>query len=599
MKKKLRLAIIDSGVSENINFNNNTFCGYSISNNGNRILHDECLDQIGHGTAIVNIISQNIDDIEIDMFKIYYDKFETDEGMFISSLMYISEHNSYDVLHISSGIIQPSNYWDLHNICARIASVGTIIVAAFDNMGAISYPSAFPFVIGVDLSSDKLALNEYEYVENSIVNIRTSSSMHRLKWISSSIILAQGTSYSSAYITLKVLYLLRKKVRGLNNILIELKKDAVRILGSKPYLTYDNSFVSQITKAIVFPFNKEIHSIARYKSEVPFEILGFYDSKYSLNIGKKIYDLDNSILLEDVIQEFNAINWKDDFDTVILGHIEKLCSLSNINYIDIVAENCKKYHKKIFSFDKIDKEFFFYPKVTLDMVPKNRFGKLRCISTPILGVFGTSSKQGKFTLQMMLKLELNKMGYQVGHLSTEPQGALLSADRVYPMGYNSTVEIQGIQAITLLSEYMWEISCSNTYDLIIVGSQSGTLPYSCYNLSYIPMYQRDFIIGTQPDYIVLCVNPHDSCEYIIRTIKYIESLIDTKVIAVVVFPILQENASFGINYKSVKLNDKEMKLVINKVKKETGLKTFALDRKDNIIQLTNEIIKSFAEHEHD
>lgn len=42
-----------------------------------------------------------------------------------------------------------------------------------------------------------------------------------------------------------------------------------------------------------------------------------------------------------------------------------------------------------------------------------------------------------------------------------------------------------------------------------------------------------------------------------------------------------------------------MKLVINKVKKETGLKTFALDRKDNIIQLTNEIIKSFAEHEHD
>ena len=99
---------------------------------------------------------------------------------------------------------------------------------------------------------------------------------------------------------------------------------------------------------------------------------------------------------------------------------------------------------------------------------------------------------------------------------------------------------------------------------------------------------------------MLCVNPHDSCEYIIRTIKYIESLIDTKVIAVVVFPILQENASFGINYKSVKLNDEEMKLhIIAVVQKETGLKTFALDRKDNIIQLTNEIIKSFAEHEHD
>lgn len=45
-------------------------------------------------------------------------------------------------------------------------------------------------------------------------------------------------------------------------------------------------------KAIVFPFNKEMHSVVRYREELSFEIVGIYDSKYTLKVGKRICDIE-------------------------------------------------------------------------------------------------------------------------------------------------------------------------------------------------------------------------------------------------------------------------------------------------------------------
>lgn len=47
------------------------------------------------------------------------------------------------------------------------------------------------------------------------------------------------------------------------------------------------------------------------------------------------------------------------------------------------------------------------------------------ISTPVLAVCGTSSKQGKFTLQLELRKRFCEMGYKVGQIGTEPNSLLL------------------------------------------------------------------------------------------------------------------------------------------------------------------------------
>ena len=91
---------------------------------------------------------------------------------------------------------------------------------------------------------------------------------------------------------------------------------------------------------------------------------------------------------------------------------------------------CIENKVNVYSFDSLDycahlfmKENspirVFWPSVRKCNVPQNTFGKLYKISKPVLGVFGTSSCQGKFTLQILLKELLEKSGYAVGHIGTD------------------------------------------------------------------------------------------------------------------------------------------------------------------------------------
>ena len=52
--------------------------------------------------------------------------------------------------------------------------------------------------------------------------------------------------------------------------------------------------------------------------------------------------------------------------------------------------------------------------------------------------------------------------------------------------------------------------------------------------------QHEFILATEPDAILLCVNIFDDDGYIRNTIKYIESIIDSDVIGLVLFPLQRE-----------------------------------------------------------
>lgn len=65
-----------------------------------------------------------------------------------------------------------------------------------------------------------------------------------------------------------------------------------------------------------------------------------------------------------------------------------------------------------------------FPHAGKNMMPKNRFGKLRKSSKPVVGIFGTSSSQGEFTLQVKLYHELSLQNYYVGFIATEPSGYL-------------------------------------------------------------------------------------------------------------------------------------------------------------------------------
>ena len=89
--------------------------------------------------------------------------------------------------------------------------------------------------------------------------------------------------------------------------------------------------------------------------------------------------------------------------------------------------------------------------------------------------------------------------------------------------------------VSYLNSAINSISQKNV-DIIISGCQSGTVVNDFGNVNYYTFSQNEFLLGTLPDAVVLCVNSYDEPVYIKRTIQYIESCVEGKVVALVLYP---------------------------------------------------------------
>lgn len=374
---------------------------------------------------------------------------------------------------------------------------------------------------------------------------------------------------------------------------------------AKKVINFNNPFVDRkffcIDKAIVLPFNKENHSLARFSNELDLRIEGFYDFKHFLKCGKSVKQIIHSDLETDfIIKNVNKINWDDDFDTLILGHIKDIIEIIGDEPIINILHNCKLYNKKIYAYDdflkkKYPKEIneieFFYPSITVDMLPQGRLGKLWDISTPILGVFGTRTQQGKFTLQQSIRYQMKEMGYNCGYLATEPTGYLFGADEVFAYGYNSSVELSDAESVIYLNELLHNIDLKRK-DIIITGGQSGIVPYDYGNMSRVLTGQTSFMFGTHPDAAIVCVCYDDELSYIHRSIQYLEAGCNTNVIALMLFPIKKQMYFTG-QYKDVYIeNTEEYDKCISDLMNKFRMPVFGFG-KEGILKCVNRIIEFF------
>ena len=355
-------------------------------------------------------------------------------------------------------------------------------------------------------------------------------------------------------------------------------------------------------RAIVYPFNKEMHSIACFESLLKIDVVGYYDHRISINNHKKVCNVLEHSSCEKIIKPISELDWTGDFDLVVCGHCDTISSLTQTNDLNSIITNCLKYNKKLYSFDDPsryaskysydDKNCIYYPYIDKSMVIRNRFQKLRKSGKPVLGVYGTSSRQGKHTLQLYLRMGLAKRGYKVGQLGTEPHGYLFGFDFVYPMGYNSSVYVNGYDAINVLNEAMWDIERLDP-DIIITGCQSGTVPYNINYLSNISLSSFDFYLGTAPDAVILCVNPFDQKKYIEKSIKFLEGLGNAKVIAIAIFPSVRKSNGFESDI-NIKIDDEELDIIRMDFEQSFNVATF-INQKESVDKMCNEVIKFFRE----
>ena len=599
------IVIIDSGVNLNHTaLRDDDLMGINLSFENNDLkLSNNFNDYYGHGTAIYNIIRKHSPLSKIFNIKIFNSDDLIEENNLIAALLYIKKNISCKVVNLSLGLKLCDDINTLQQICSDIAASGVILVSAFDNDGCYSFPAAFDNVIGVDSSYECKSAFDFEIVEGSPINIRAKGGLQRVAWSEEKNIVLGGSSFACAYISAYVANLIKERPLEFNEIIENIKNNSKIAYPKKEYVKTSDEFFD-IKRAAIFPFNKEMHSLVRFSDKLIFEISDIYDLRQSGRVGANIKNLVDDSELDSaknfIIKDIQKIDYSS-IDTIILGHVEEINRMLKKDIRREIILNAIKNYVNIFSFDPLGYyvELFkdrnskvFYPKVDISDVPQNSFGKLYNISKPVIAVFGTSSKQGKFSLQIILKNILEKSDYKVGTIGTEPQSLLFGMDYVYPMGYNAPISIDEHSSLILLNKMLYNL-CDSDNEIIIVGSQSNSVPYNFMNTSSFPLKQHSFLLGIQPDAIILCVNPHDDIKYISNTIKYLEGATDSKVISIVLFPMSIQNDWRCIFDSKVKISKENFKLISSQIYEQTKLPIYKLGDETDMIKLGNLIIDFF------
>ncbi len=569
-------------------------------------IRDGCMDILGHGTAVCGIIHKHAPEAKILMIKIINDLADgIEEGQLFFILNYIYDNVKCSIINLSLGLNLVQDGHQLYQICLKLKKRGIAIIAAFDNSGAISYPAVFDCVYGVE-ACDACAKTDEIIVSNSnIVNLCAYGKAQRVLWRNASYTISGGNSYACAHATGVILKAQLENPQWSISDIIE------KISHSRLEFTVSTSFnrkppCDQYKRVVLYPFNKEMHSLVRFENHLSYKIVDIYDTKYSVRVGAYT----NTLLgifneKNHKIRNINNIEW-DSFDTLVVGHTGKISDVANDRVIaseDLIKEALRR-NKNVYAFDEyknrveLAENFGRYFSPTMDFKKEligcmQPFGKLYKISTPVLGIFGTSSKQGKFTLQLILRLLFLKKGYTVAQLGSEPTSYLLGMDACYHFGYGSGEAANVAYSVAYLNGTMHELDLLNR-DIILTGCQSNTISNEINNINDLTFPQMSFLYGTQPDGIVLCVNEFDDRQYIKRTMLFLEALIPCKVIAAVLFPLSFADAMTGIYGKRRRLDADELSFICSSLESDINLPVYVLGDDIHMNHLLDKIIEFYT-----
>lgn len=531
----MRIVVIDSGYNCGPK---NGFDGVSIEKHGdNYCVTKDISDAEGHGTKVVDILLRYGRNIQLFIVKIATDNLDDDEHteILMYALEYAATKINPDIINISMGLEHCYRYLEFSKLCDKIRDGGIYIVAAYSNTGSNSYPAVFNSVIGVDWCIDCDKISQYILVERlDKVDIRCSISININRFD------YRGNSFLAPYISALINNILEKSSdKSYESLKAELIKGAYKVVKQVPNeFKYTNT---RIRKAILFPYNKEIKSLVINRKMIDFKIEGIYDIKYSPNfhehiqIGSSYYYIEN----------YKNIQWENDFDTVVLGHVQQLSKIIKKDLTGYFIQKSKEYGKFLYSFDDMSSyvdvsNMIYYPRIDHHSFQDLHFGKLFHIPIPVLVVLGTRSRQGKFFVQQKIREYFDQKGASVGYLSTEPSGFLIGADAVYPIGYGANVHLSTSEQISC-ANYLLNDIAQKGKDIIITGGQSQIINNAFGNVHGYPIEQYAFLLACEPDEVVLCVSYDDDIEYITKSIQFIESVAEISIIAIVLSHIVLDN----------------------------------------------------------
>lgn len=543
-----RVAIIDSGIDASHAGVGDVAGGVRIQmgEGGEVVVSDDYADCAGHGTACAGIIRKKAPDAALYGVRIFDDSLMADGQALIAAIQWCVD-NAMDVVNLSLGTADVTFKRSLQAACRKAVEAGVILVAAESNDGRESYPAVFPEVIGVTGGAIHVRDGFY-YRKGQSIECVARGDEQRVCWLNGKYIMTGGNSFAAPHIVGIVARLLKQHPNSsVQKIRLLLREKAIRETPKNENTSQASRPTSQnvsqadyswIQKAALYPYNKEMHSLVRYREMLDFEIVGVGDP-----LGKGMGGKDAGKVIDAPVAHLrispNIRRAMADADTLILGYVDQL---SRVRKRDLLREHVALALDAgchVFSFQALDPTRYgdlydtadkkglhlAYPhisKAELAQAMQN-FKALPPVAVPVLAVMGTSSQQGKFTLQLALRARLQKEGYEVGQIGTEHHARLFGMDAAFPMGYASPLKLPYQHYAPYLDYKMREICQHRRPDIILTGSQSGTIPYDVQEHHTHCLSSLAFLLGVKPDACVLVVNSIDATAYIRDTIDGIRA----------------------------------------------------------------------------
>lgn len=484
---------------------------------------------MNHGSAVTKIIDNYVQESTIISVQVFNDNHMIRARDLASSIKKSINEFHPDIINIIMGTRSDSD-GELQQAVNYAVKKKVVLVCAADNSGAISYPAFYKDTLSVLCDYKIKQIKNFNVVYNNWIDILAYSGHFsvEIKKRQEQVI---GSSFSTPVITAIINNMWSKDLVGQDNLIVEIKKEMSQMQYSndsfhlKHHHNIVNDFLTSKDKAIFLPLNKEVFALMNNSDFVVPHIASIYDYHTSPKIGKSMADIGyTSYVPNQVIGDMRDINWEsNDFNSVVLGHVKEISLLLKKDLLSEIIEKCNEYNKKIYALDLVQNEKKLY---------KERLGgSLFTFNTPIVGVIGTSSKQGKVSLQLEITRLLKKVGYDVGLMLTEPFSEIIGCKHYWHYGYNA-------------SKFSWQehvVGSNNTmkkiddekHDLIIAGTQSQVMSSNMKNTGFIPVETQSVLTGINADCYVLLVNKTDSTNLITRIVKYIESYYNRPVLALV------------------------------------------------------------------
>ncbi|MCE2433724.1 MAG: S8 family serine peptidase [Candidatus Latescibacteria bacterium] len=553
MRKKnpsqIRIAIVDSGIDASHSGVGEIAGGIhiQIGEKGEVVFLDDHADCAGHGTACAGIIRKKAPDAALYSVRIFDASLMADGRALIAAIQWCID-NEMDVVNLSLGTTDVTFKKALQKVCRKAVDAGVLLVAAESNDGRESYPAVFFEVIGVTGGAIHEADGFY-YRKDQRIECVARGDEQRVCWLNGKHIMTGGNSFAAPHITGIIAHLLEQHpkysvqdIRLLlqEKALSEIPQEQNRSKFGRPAHRKDfQEDYSYIKKAVLYPYNKEMHSLVRYRDLLAFEIVGVADpigkGMVGKDAGKVIGEPQADLRISPNIRHALA-----DADTLILGYVDQLSRIRKRDLLREYVQLALDAGCHVFSFQALDPTVYgdlyelanqnglrlAYPHVHREEIAHaiQHFNALPPVDVPVLSVMGTSSRQGKFTLQLALRRRLIQKGYKVGQIGTEHHARLFGMDAAFPMGYASPLKLPFQHYIPYLDYKMREICQRTQPDIILTGSQSGTIPYHVQEHSTHCLSSLAFLLGVKPDACILVVNSIDAEGYIRDTIDGIRAV---------------------------------------------------------------------------